>query len=117
MDDSPDRDVNTKLLDDDDLEQRIASMRERSVAAGIADGNGHGINATDRQQAFAARNRRESWEIPRTKELRRRWCSCAPASLGRWPVEFCTEHFSRLDALLFTATTWIFIPAYCFAVP
>ena len=95
MDDSPDRDVNTKLLDDDDLEQRIASMRERSVAAGIEGGA-----ATDRQQAFAARNRRESWEIPRTKELRRRWCSCAPASLGRWPVEFCTEHFSRLDALL-----------------
>ena len=27
------------------------------------------------------------------------------------------EHFSRLDALLFTATVWIFIPAYCFAVP
>ena len=27
------------------------------------------------------------------------------------------EHFSRLDALLFTATAWIFIPAYCFAIP
>ena len=27
------------------------------------------------------------------------------------------EHFSRLDALIFTATTWIFIPAYCFAIP
>mgnify|MGYP002039486777 CR=1 FL=1 len=27
------------------------------------------------------------------------------------------ENFSRLDALLFTATAWIFIPAYCFAVP
>ena len=25
--------------------------------------------------------------------------------------------FSRLDALLFTATDWIFIPAYCFAIP
>ena len=24
------------------------------------------------------------------------------------------EHFSRLDALLFTAVAWIFIPAYCF---
>ena len=27
------------------------------------------------------------------------------------------EDFSRLDALLFTATAWIFIPAYCFALP
>ena len=27
------------------------------------------------------------------------------------------EDFSRLGALLFTATTWIFIRAYCFAVP
>ena len=25
--------------------------------------------------------------------------------------------YSRLDALLFTATAWIFIPAYCFVVP
>ena len=25
------------------------------------------------------------------------------------------EDFSRLDALLFTAMGWIFIPAYCFA--
>ena len=27
------------------------------------------------------------------------------------------EDFSRLDALLFTAMDWIFIPAYCFALP
>ena len=27
------------------------------------------------------------------------------------------EHFSRLNALLFTATDWIFIPAHCFAIP
>ena len=27
------------------------------------------------------------------------------------------EHFSRLNALLFTGMDWIFIPAYCFAVP
>ena len=27
------------------------------------------------------------------------------------------EHFSRSGALLFTAMAWIFIPAYCFAVP
>ena len=27
------------------------------------------------------------------------------------------EDFCRLGALLFTATAWIFIPAYCFAVP
>ena len=27
------------------------------------------------------------------------------------------EDFSRLDALLFTAMAWIFIPAYCFAIP
>ena len=27
------------------------------------------------------------------------------------------EDFSRLDALLFTAAAWIFIPAYCFALP
>ena len=27
------------------------------------------------------------------------------------------EDFSRLNALLFTATAWIFIPTYCFAVP
>ena len=27
------------------------------------------------------------------------------------------EHFSRLDALLFTATAWILIVAYCFAIP
>ena len=27
------------------------------------------------------------------------------------------EHFSRLDALHFTAMAWIFIPAYCFAIP
>ena len=27
------------------------------------------------------------------------------------------EDFSRLDALLFTAMAWIFIPAYCFALP
>ena len=27
------------------------------------------------------------------------------------------EDFSRLNALLFTAVAWIFIPAYCFAVP
>ena len=27
------------------------------------------------------------------------------------------EDFSRLDALLFTAMAWIFIPAYCFARP
>ena len=27
------------------------------------------------------------------------------------------EDFSRLGALLFTATAWIFIPAYCFAIP
>ena len=27
------------------------------------------------------------------------------------------EDFSRLNALLFTATDWIFIPAYCFALP
>ena len=27
------------------------------------------------------------------------------------------EHFCRLGALLFTATAWIFIPAYCFALP
>ena len=27
------------------------------------------------------------------------------------------EDFSRLNALLFTAMGWIFIPAYCFAVP
>ena len=27
------------------------------------------------------------------------------------------SHFSRLDALLRTAVAWIFIPAYCFAVP
>ena len=26
------------------------------------------------------------------------------------------EHFSRVGALLFTATGWIFIPAYCFAI-
>ena len=27
------------------------------------------------------------------------------------------EDFFRLDALLFTAMAWIFIPAYCFAIP
>ena len=27
------------------------------------------------------------------------------------------EDFSRLNALLFTAMAWIFIPAYCFAIP
>ena len=27
------------------------------------------------------------------------------------------EDFSRLNALLCTATDWIFIPAYCFAIP
>ena len=27
------------------------------------------------------------------------------------------EDFCRLDALLCTATAWIFIPAYCFAIP
>ena len=27
------------------------------------------------------------------------------------------EDFSRLDALLFTAMAWIFIPAHCFAIP
>ena len=27
------------------------------------------------------------------------------------------EHFSRLDAQLFTAMAWIFIPTYCFAIP
>ena len=27
------------------------------------------------------------------------------------------EDFSRLDALLYTAMAWIFIPAYCFALP
>ena len=27
------------------------------------------------------------------------------------------EHFSRLGALLFTAVDWIFILAYCFAIP
>ncbi len=27
------------------------------------------------------------------------------------------EHFSRLNALLFTATDWMFIPTYRFAVP
>ena len=27
------------------------------------------------------------------------------------------EDFFRLDAPIFTAMTWIFIPAYCFAIP
>ena len=27
------------------------------------------------------------------------------------------ERFSRLDALLYPAIAWIFIPAYCFAIP
>ena len=33
------------------------------------------------------------------------------------PVAILVEHFSRLGALLFTAMAWIFIPAYCFAIP
>ena len=31
------------------------------------------------------------------------------------PVVILAEHFSRWDALLFTAMAWIFIPAHCFA--
>ena len=33
------------------------------------------------------------------------------------PRRDSAEDFCRLGALLFTATAWIFIPAYCFAVP
>ena len=33
------------------------------------------------------------------------------------PVVILAEDFSRLDALLFTAMAWIFIPAHCFALP
>ena len=36
---------------------------------------------------------------------------CAPAR------QDSAEHFSRLNALLFTAMAWMFIPAYCFALP
>ena len=38
----------------------------------------------------------------------------------RWPRQArqdSAEDFSRLNALLFTAMAWIFIPAYCFAIP
>ena len=35
-----------------------------------------------------------------------------------WARHDSAEDFSRLGgALLFTATGWIFIPAYCFAIP
>ena len=36
---------------------------------------------------------------------------------GRSARRDSAEDFSRLNALLFTAMAWIFIPAYCFAVP
>ena len=86
MDVTPPNDASAKLLDDDDLESRIASMRERSEAA-MAAGNGAGAKQAGRApRSTPIRNRRESWEIPRVKEVRRRWCSCAPASLGRWAV-------------------------------
>ena len=39
-------------------------------------------------------------------------------SQGRYVARLVSaEDFSRLGALLFTVTAWIFIPAYCFAVP
>ena len=31
--------------------------------------------------------------------------------------QYSAEDVCRLDALLFTAVAWIFIPAHCFAVP
>ena len=47
----------------------------------------------------------------------------ADAFLGTHPARCClvarrdsAEDFSRLNALLFTATGWIFIPANCFAI-
>ena len=46
---------------------------------------------------------------PKTKKPA---CSCP--SIAR---RDSAEDLSRLDALLFTASDWIFIPAHCFAVP
>ena len=52
-----------------------------------------------------------------------------PFSVGVWILCLCAvlwtsvarrdsaEDFSRLNALLFTAVAWIFIPVYCFAIP
>ena len=34
-----------------------------------------------------------------------------------WARHDSADDFSRLNALLFTAMDWIFIPAYCFAIP
>ena len=41
----------------------------------------------------------------------------APKKNKRHARQDSAEHFSRLGALLFTAMAWIFIPAYCFAIP
>ena len=37
---------------------------------------------------------------------------CQVNQPGDWPVVILQRTFSRLDALLFTAMDWIFIPAY-----
>ena len=49
--------------------------------------------------------------------LRARCEPAADASGNNEARHDSAEDFSRLDALLFTAMAWIFIPAYCFAVP
>ena len=43
-------------------------------------------------------------------------CDADTNAVLRWPVVILQRTF-RLGALLFTAISWIFIPAYCFAIP
>ena len=49
------------------------------------------------------------------------WAYCAASFVGGFftPVKILqrTPNFCRLNAPLFTATVWILIPAYCFAIP
>ena len=40
-----------------------------------------------------------------------------PSSGWSYARQDSAEHFSRLDALLFTAVAWMFIPAHCSAAP
>ena len=56
-------------------------------------------------------------EFGRLKKAFEKVDGAKEGEIGRMARQDSAEDFSRLNALLCTATDWIFIPAYCFAIP
>ena len=78
----------------------------------VTDGGGWTLVASVRtQSAFWTSSAYNAGNSARVKTLG------SPNPEKNYARHDSAEHFSRLDALLFTATAWLFIPAYCFANP